>query len=402
MKSIIFALVLSLICLSESALIGQKRVSEPIPGRYIFVFNENATMFQKQQYMNSFSEVADHKVRMTYQIGDFHAFSAETSELYVQRQLNNPIIKSVEQDMTVHIMDECHIQHDATWGIDRISERAILLDGDYHYEHFGTGVDAYIIDTGIYVAHTQFEDRASWGATFTGDNNNNDCNGHGTHVAGTVGGTVYGVAKKVSLIAVKVLNCGGSGSWEGVIAGVNWVAQQYAQRKKPSVANMSLGGGLFQALNNAVDAAVRQGVTFAIAAGNNNGDACLTSPASTPSAITVGSTDVANNGGFQQDIRSSFSNWGKCTDVFAPGSMITSAWIGNPTAVRTISGTSMAAPHVCGVVALFLEAFPTASPKQVDDFITGGSTKDLINLNCRAGSGCIVSPNRMIFSACDL
>jgi serine protease len=198
------------------------------------------------------------------------------------------------------------------------------------------------------------------------------------------------------------LNCAGSGSWEGVIGAVTWVGQQYAQKKRPSTANMSLGGGKFQALNDAVEAVIRQGVTFAIAGGNNNGDACLTSPASTPDAITVGSTDVANNGGFQQDIRSSFSNWGRCTDIFAPGSMITSAWIGGNNAVRTISGTSMAAPHVCGVSALFLQKYPAATPKQVDDFVTGGSTKDLINLNCRAGTQCGLSPNRMIFSGCDV
>jgi len=211
-----------------------------------------------------------------------------------------------------------------------------------------------------------------------------------------------GYCKKVTLIAVKVLNCGGSGTWEGVIGGVNWVAQQFTQKKKPSVANMSLGGGVSVTLNAAVEAAVKAGVNFILAAGNNNGDACNTSPASAKTGITVGSTDVSDNQGFQQDMRSSFSNFGTCTHMFAPGSMITSTWIGNNQAHHTISGTSMAAPHVCGVAALYLSRNPTATPDVVKQGLIDESTKEVINLNCRGATACLQSPNRMIYSACDL
>jgi len=287
-------------------------------------------------------------------------------------------------------------------GIDRVSERAILLDGDYHYEQLGQDVDAYIIDTGIFIEHQEFENRAVWGATFTNDGNNKDCNGHGTHVAGTVGAKTWGIAKKVTLIAVKVLNCGGSGTWEGVIGGVNWAAAKYAEKKKPSVANMSLGGGIAAALNAAVEAAIKQGLVFVIAAGNSNNDACFYSPASVKTGITVGSTDVGDNGGLQQDLRSSFSNFGACTHIFAPGSMITSAWINSPNGKNTISGTSMAAPHVCGVAALYLQRNPTATPADVKQGLLDESTKDILNLNCRSNTNCLQSPNRLVYSACDL
>jgi len=244
--------------------------------------------------------------------------------------------------------------------------------------------------------------RAVHGATFTGDGNNNDCNGHGTHVAGTVGGVVYGVAKQVQLIAVKVLNCGGSGSWEGVIGGTNWVVQQYQAKRRPSTANMSLGGGRYQLLNDAVEAGVRAGVVFVVAGGNSNADACNYSPASARLAITVGSTDVGSNGGAQVDIRSSFSNFGTCTDMWAPGTMVTSAWIGSNTATRTISGTSMASPHVCGVANLILHAHPTYSAIEVEAHMIEESTKGIINLSCGNRAPCLASPNRMVFSACDV
>jgi len=208
--------------------------------------------------------------------------------------------------------------------------------------------------------------------------------------------------KTSTLIAVKVLNCAGSGSWEGVIGGVNWSVQQYTQKKKPSVANMSLGGGISTTLNAAVEAAIKEGLNFVIAAGNSNTDACTSSPASVKTAITVGSTDVTNNGGVQQDIRSSFSNFGVCTHVFAPGSMITSTWINSATAINTISGTSMASPHVCGVVALYLQKNPTATPADVKQGILDDSTKDLINLNCRGATKCLQSPNKLVYAGCDL
>jgi len=227
---------------------------------------------------------------------------------------------------------------------------------------------------------------------------NTDCNGHGTHVAGTVGGALYGVAKKVSIIAVKVLGCTGSGTNSGVISGVQYTATN--RKGKPTVANMSLGGGYSQALNDAVKAAVNAGVVFAVAAGNENQDACNVSPASEASAITVGATDVEDKGSETQiDIRASYSNFGKCVKVLAPGSLIKSAWYTSNTATNTISGTSMASPHVAGVSALILGENPTATPAQVLSTLVSQSTGDEIDLACTS-TACRATPNKLLYSAC--
>jgi subtilisin family serine protease len=395
---------LALICLASAVYTGYRPKSEIIPGRYIFQFNKNALTATKESFLSTFEKIPGNVLRQQWTIGDFHAFSCESTEEFVNSAKTGGLFKSVEPDMTVHATQkQCVTQSGATWGIDRISERAIVLDGEYQYEFDGAATDSYIIDTGILLTHNEFASgRATWGSTFTGDNNNNDCNGHGTHVAGTVGGTLYGVAKKVSLIAVKVLNCGGSGSYEGVIAGINWTVQQHQAKGRPSSANMSLGGGYHQATNDATDAAVRAGVVMVVAGGNSNADACNFSPASAELAITVGATDVGSSGGAQQDIRSSFSNFGVCTDMWAPGTMITSAWIGGNNAVRTISGTSMAAPHVCGVANVILEENKTWNPKQVEDHMIERSTKGIINLACGNRAPCLQSPNRMLYSACDI
>jgi len=246
--------------------------------------------------------------------------------------------------------------------------------------------------------HTEFAGRAVWGANYAGDGKNSDCNGHGTHVAGTVGGTLYGIAKQVSIIAVKVLGCTGSGTNAGVISGIQYAANN--RKGKPSVANMSLGGGFSQALNDAIKAAVKAGVVFAVAAGNNNLDACNYSPASEPSAITTGSTDVEDKGTSSQiDVRSSFSNFGKCVKVLAPGSLIKSAWYTSNTATNTISGTSMASPHVAGVAALILGDSPLATPDQVEATLLGQSTSDEIDLACST-TACRNTPNKLLYSAC--
>jgi len=401
-----FAAILALICLTNAVYTGYKPRSEKIPGRYIFQFKQNLSDEHKDAFLLSFTQTEGHKIRRVFKFSDFHAFSAETTESFVASQLESTLFSQIEQDATVHILQkhDCVVQAGATWGIDRISERAILLDGNYQYEYSGENTDSYIIDTGVYVQHQEFTaNRATWGANFVNDNRNEDCNGHGTHVAGTVGGVLHGVAKKVSLIGVKVLGCGGGGTWEGVIEGCQWCATQYDSRgKRPSTANMSLGGGFHQGANNAVDALVRAGVVTVVAGGNSNADACSFSPASTPSAITVGSTDAADNGGFQQDIRSSFSNFGRCTDMWAPGTMITSAWIGAPNAFRTISGTSMASPHVCGVANLILDEHRTWNPAQVEAHMIEESTKGLINLSCGNRAACLESPNRLVHSTCDL
>lgn len=270
------------------------------------------------------------------------------------------------------------------WGLDRINQRDMPLNGSYNWTHDGAGVRAYILDTGIRTTHTAFGLRASVGFDAIGDGQNgNDCNGHGTHVAGTVGGAEHGVARAATLIAVRVLDCGGSGSWAQVIAGVDWVT---ANRIKPAVANMSLGGGANQALDDAVTNAINAGVTFAVSAGNGYGaNACNASPARTPLALTVGSTT-------NTDARSSFSNIGSCVDIFAPGSGVTSAWSTSNTATNTISGTSMASPHVAGVAALYLSANTLHTPSQVGAAIINGSTPNKVT---NAGTG---SPNRLLYS----
>jgi len=259
------------------------------------------------------------------------------------------------------------VQDNATWGLDRSDQRDLPLNGEYGVSGDGSGVTAYIIDTGVLTTHEEFGNRASFGINTSGDGNNADCNGHGTHVAGTVGGTVYGVAKNVNIVAVKVLACSGSGSTAGVIEGINWVKNDAVGKK--ATANMSLGGGSSSAMNAAVKALHDSGVVTVVAAGNSNANACNFSPAGEVAVITVGSTTIT-------DARSGFSNYGSCLDIFAPGSDITSAWIGGETVIKTISGTSMASPHVCGGVALLLGKGISAADAEIE--ILSRATNDKV------------------------
>jgi subtilisin family serine protease len=254
-------------------------------------------------------------------------------------------------------------QSPVTWGLDRIDQVALPLSNSYTYTTTGSGVNAYVIDTGIRITHSNFGGRAFVAFDSFGGNGI-DCNGHGTHVAGTIGSSTYGVAKSVRLYAVRVLNCSGSGTTSGVIAGVNWVT---ANRVNPAVANMSLGGGVSTALDSAVNNSINSGVTYAVAAGNSNTNASNSSPARVAAAITVGSST-------RTDARSSFSNYGSVVDIFAPGSSITSTWHTSNTATNTISGTSMASPHVAGVAARYKQTNPGASPATVRNAIVNAAS----------------------------
>lgn len=314
-----------------------------------------------------------------------HGFSARLTAAQLAKVRKDAAVKYVEEDQVASLVDKpappatdphapkpgvataphddpkglrgASVEPSPTWGLDRVDQRNLPLNASYKFTGTGAGVTAYVIDTGINVTHNDFGGRASGGFESIGDGNGtNDCHGHGTHVSGTIGGTTYGVAKGVNLVAVRVLDCGGSGSYSGVIAGVDWVTYTH---DGPAVANMSLGGGFSQALNDAVTNSTLRGVTYAVAAGNSNDNACNYSPSSTVQALTVGATD-------NTDTRAWFSNFGSCLDLFAPGVDITSDWIGSNTATNTISGTSMASPHVAGLVALYLEANPGATPTTVN------------------------------------
>lgn len=316
----------------------------------------------------------------------FKGFAATVTPQQLRMIEMDPEVSYIEQDRTVSIFET---ELDATWGLDRIDQVDRPLDGLYHYNYTAAGVNAFIIDTGIRADHSEFTGRVLSGFNTVPDSNGvivpsntNDCHGHGTHVSGTVGGSRYGVAKAVSLIPVRVLDCAGSGTYSGVIAGVDWVA---ASALRPAVANMSLGGGPSNTLNKAVAGAVKLGVTMVVAAGNSKTDACGYSPGSEPTALTIGATDSS-------DVRAAYSNYGPCLDLFAPGSVVTSAWNTSTTATNTISGTSMAAPHVAGVAALALAANPAASPLAVSVFLKANASENKVT---DAGTN---SFNRLIYS----
>jgi subtilisin family serine protease len=297
----------------------------------------------------------------------------------------DPRIESVELD---GVVTADAVEAPVTWGLDRIDQHSLPLSNSYQYTATGSGVTAYIIDTGIRFTHSEFGGRAASGYDAVDGGSADDCNGHGTHVAGTVGGATYGVAKAVHLVAVRVLDCSGSGTTSGVIAGIDWVTGNH-QAGQPAVANMSLGGGASSALDAAVRNSIADGVAYAIAAGNGNRggkaqDACNTSPARVTEAMTVSATDSS-------DQKPRWANTGTCVDWFAPGVSITSSWNTSDTAVNTISGTSMATPHTAGVAALYLQTTPAATPQQVRDALWANTTKNVVG---SPGSG---TPNALLF-----
>jgi subtilisin family serine protease len=358
---------------------GELRGSaEPVRESYIVVFKSNAV----QNVPAAAQEIAaDHggAVSFVYQHA-LEGFAVQIPAGRAKALAQDPRVAYVEADQAVEAFGT---QSPATWGLDRIDQRNFPLNNTYNYNQTGAGVHAYVIDTGVRGTHQEFTGRMGNGYTAISDGNGtNDCNGHGTHVAGTTGGTTYGVAKQVTIHPVRVLNCSGSGTNSGVIAGVDWVTQNHVD---PAVANMSLGGSASSALDTAVSNSINAGVSYAIAAGNSNANACNYSPARVSTANTVGATTSS-------DARASFSNYGSCLDIFAPGNSITSAWHTSNTATNTISGTSMASPHVAGAIALYLETNPGASPSTVTQALVNNSTTGVVT---NPGSG---SPNRLLYS----
>lgn len=318
----------------------------------------------------------DADVRRTFGSA-LHGFSAAMTEDQATALAKDPRVAFVQQNQRYTVSQE-----NPPWGLDRSDQRDLPLDKKFEAAGKADNVNVYVIDTGIYPEHKDFGGRASVGTDTVGDGKQGkDCHGHGSHVAGTIAGDTFGLAKGAKVFGVRVLDCGGSGTTESVVAGIDWVT---AHAKRPAIANMSLGGPADEAMDKALQASVDKGISYAVAAGNESSDACRVSPARAPAAITVGATD-------NTDKAATFSNVGKCVDVFAPGVDVESVAITGPEASAKHSGTSMASPHVAGGVALYLAAHPDATPAQVTEALVGKATRDKIQ---NPGQG---SPNKLLY-----
>lgn len=394
MKRILFGLI-TLAYARVAPLLHADAVNR-IPGEYIVVYNKGVSVDFADQHIAFRNITTTHRYRNV-----LNGFAAKLTDDEVASLRNNLFVKHVECAQVMSMFQQpaqCSTPKQVgSWGLTRIAEIQPDFNDLYAYPtQGGAGVDVYIIDTGIYVSNVDFGGRAVFGFKADKSWSNTDANGHGTHVASTAGGSNYGVAPLVdTLYAVKVLGDDGSGSNAGVIAGVDWAAGN--ARGKKSVANLSLGGGISTSLDDACDAAVATGLVMVVAAGNDDANACNYSPARASDVVTVGATEQGVTDTL--DVRSYFSNYGSCVNIFAPGSEITAAWIGSPTATYTISGTSMASPHVAGLAALLLSRGTSAA--NVKTQLLQSAHPDMINLEC-SSSTCRASPNLLAWNGCDV
>jgi len=357
----------SLLPLALAAPVIQPRAAQLIPGSYIVKLKDGSS---DTTLLNAIKGVRPNHI---YRNSKFRGFSADLSSSALKAVQDLPEVDYIEQNAVYTINDVVTQSANVPWGLARISHRAVNQSAYVYDSSAGAGTCSYVIDTGIYVEHSQFQGRATWLANFAGDNKASDGNGHGTHVAGTIGGVDFGVAKKTQLFAVKVLNSGGSGTTAGVIAGMDFVTSDAPTRNCPNgtVANMSLGGSKSTAINAAAAAMVKAGVFLAVAAGNSDDDAASYSPASEPTACTVGASDST-------DVRAWFSNYGSLVDIFAPGVDVLSSWIGSVNATDTISGTSMASPHITGLGAYLLGLLGPKTPAALCEYIKETATKSAL------------------------
>lgn len=353
-----------------------------IKNQYIIILNKDVG--SSNEFAQGIAKQHGGKVLQTYDavLKGFAIYLPDVaSTAFVEAMKKNPKVVSVENDTIMKI--DATTQSNADWGLDRIDQKNLPLDSAYSYLQTGSGTTAYIVDTGILSTHQQFSGRVLSGYTAISDGNGtSDCHGHGTHVAGTVGGSTYGVAKNVSLVPIRILGCDGSGASSNVIAGLDWILKN---GKKPAVVNMSLGGEANASLDSAVENLFNNGYVMVVAAGNSNTDACSSSPARVSKAITVAATDST-------DTRASYSNYGSCVDIFAPGSQINSSWIGSNTATKVLNGTSMATPHVAGVVAEMLQSTSTATPQTISTNLLNQASSNVV----KNPSG---SPNRLLYKS---
>ncbi|WP_227063535.1 S8 family peptidase [Acinetobacter pittii] len=353
-----------------------------IKNQYIVILNKDVG--SSNEFAQGIAKQHGGKVLQTYDavLKGFAIYLPDVAgTAFVEAMKKNPKVVSVENDTIMKV--DATTQSNPDWGLDRIDQKNLPLDSAYSYLQTGSGTTAYIVDTGILSTHQQFSGRVLSGYTAISDGNGtSDCHGHGTHVAGTVGGSTYGVAKNVSLVPIRILGCDGSGASSNVIAGLDWILKN---GKKPAVVNMSLGGEANASLDSAVENLFNNGYVMVVAAGNSNTDACSSSPARVSKAITVAATDST-------DTRASYSNYGSCVDIFAPGSQINSSWIGSNTATKVLNGTSMATPHVVGVVAEMLQSTPTAAPQTISTNLLNQASSNVV----KNPSG---SPNRLLYKS---